>query len=440
MGSAKLIGENENVIRIMSIHKSKGLEFPIVFLCGTGKKFNLQDLNRTILLHQDMGFGPKLIDVDKKIQYNTLAKEAIHIKSKKETISEEMRVLYVALTRAKEKLMITGITKDLQKSLQEKEQMLAMYKNAEGKINPLLVEKYISYLDWLELVYLYNKDKIENIVSLKEYKKNDIICHKSKEEKTEKTIQEWIEEYEETEETKQLRQQIKAVLEWQYPYEGSAKIPTKTSVTKLKQLEEQEMILDIEDLMAEKEEKVETQKTKSLMQMPKFMEKEQKLTPTQKGTLMHLCVQKLDETKEYSRDEIKQFVQDLYEKEIITQIEKQSVDIQALYDYTKSWLWQDLKQAKEIHKEQPFYIHIPAKDIYENAEETEKILVQGIIDLYYIDKDDQLILIDFKTDHIKKGEEKQLEEKYKKQLDLYKQALEGSLGKHVNKATIYSLA
>ena len=101
MGSAKLIGESENVIRIMSIHKSKGLEFPVVFLCGTGKKFNLQDLNNSILLHQDIGIGPKYIDKDRKIEYNTIAQEAIKIQSKKETISEEMRVLYVALTRAK---------------------------------------------------------------------------------------------------------------------------------------------------------------------------------------------------------------------------------------------------------------------------------------------------------------------------------------------------
>ena len=111
-GSAKLIGENEDVIRIMSIHKSKGLEFPVVFLCGTGKQFNMQDLNQNILLHQDIGLGPKLIDYERKIEYNTLAKEAIRIKLLNETLSEEMRLLYVALTRAKEKLIITGYDKN----------------------------------------------------------------------------------------------------------------------------------------------------------------------------------------------------------------------------------------------------------------------------------------------------------------------------------------
>lgn len=119
LSSAKLIGENENVIRIMSIHKSKGLEFPVVFLCGTGKQFNMQDLNKNILLHQDIGIGPKYINTERSIEYNTLAKEAIKIQSKVEALSEEMRVLYVALTRAKEKLIITGISKDVEKSFKK---------------------------------------------------------------------------------------------------------------------------------------------------------------------------------------------------------------------------------------------------------------------------------------------------------------------------------
>ena len=129
LSSAKLIGENEDVIRIMSIHKSKGLEFPIVFLCNTGKKFNMKDLNENIILHQELGIGPKFIDTEKRIEYNTLAKEALKIKAQKEIISEEERVLYVGLTRAKEKLIITGISKDLKKDLEKKKELLSTYGN-----------------------------------------------------------------------------------------------------------------------------------------------------------------------------------------------------------------------------------------------------------------------------------------------------------------------
>ena len=122
--SAKIIGENEDVIRIMSIHKSKGLEFPVVILAGTGKQFNMQDLNGEILLDQDLGIGPQYIDYKRHIKFKTLPKRAIYIKSKKEAISEEMRVLYVALTRAKEKLIIVGRQKNVNKKMQEKQTTL----------------------------------------------------------------------------------------------------------------------------------------------------------------------------------------------------------------------------------------------------------------------------------------------------------------------------
>ena len=429
MGSAKLIGENDNVIRIMSIHKSKGLEFPVVFLCGTGKQFNLQDLNKPILLHQDIGFGPKFIDSEKRIEYNTLAGEAIRIQTKRETISEEMRVLYVALTRAKERLIITGLSKDLHKSIQEKEELLNTYESSKGKINSKLVEKYVSYLDWLELVYLHHKEKMSNIMELKEYKKSDILKEIQKQEKMEVNIEDLL-KYEETEGQKKQKELIEEKLKWSYTYIKSSEIPTKTSVTKLKQMQDSK----------DEQTKTENQKQIKLTAIPKFMEKKQELTAMQKGTLMHLCIQKLDENKEYSKEGIEQFIQDLYENGIISEVEKNAANRQVLYEYTKSALWKELKESKEIHKEQPFYINLPAKTIYKEAEEKENILVQGIIDLYYIDKDDKLILVDFKTDHIQKGEEYKLEEKYKVQLDLYKQALEEALHKKVDKAIIYALS
>ena len=424
VGAAKLIGENDNVIRIMSIHKSKGLEFPVVFLCGTGRKINMQDLNKPILLHQDIGLGPKLINSEKRVEYNTLAKEAIKVRSRKETISEEMRILYVALTRAKEKLIITGLSKDLQKDFKEKEQLLSMYSKDKNsfdqvkKIDYKLLEKYISYLDWLELVYLYNKDKIDDIVELKEYKKDDVL--KMKKDKIEtKDIEELLFECNPKEEKDRLKEKIVNKLNWKYDYIESSKIPTKTSVTKLKQSEEQNTI--------------------SLTYNPKFLEKTQRLTSAQKGTVMHLCVQKLDESKDYTKVEIEEFVQNLYKESIINELELKSINVQVLYEYTQSELWKDLKNAKRIYKEQPFYINVSAKEIYEEADQ-EKILVQGIIDLYYINKDDKLILVDYKTDYIKSGDEKKLELKYKVQLELYKKALEETLGRKVDKAIIYALS
>ena len=413
LSSAKLIGENENVIRIMSIHKSKGLEFPVVFLCGTGKSFNMRDLNEDILLHQDMGIGPKLIDFERRIEYDTLAKEAIKLKIKLETLSEEQRILYVALTRAKEKLIITGISKDLEKDFKQKRELLQIYNENMNIIDYKLVKKYKTYLDWLELVYLKNENKITDIATLYTYTKTDLEKElNNKEQEKLNNIKEKI--FENTKDLKDT-ENIKEILNWKYRYKKSSEIPTKTAVTRLQ---------------AEEDKKIE------LTEIPKFMGKEKKITPAEKGTLMHLCMQRLNEKQTYTKETIKQMIQSLVLKEIITTTEADAINIDTLYKYTKSALWNDLSKAKEIHKEQPFYINIPAKEIYENIETDENILVQGIIDLYYISEDNKLILIDYKTDYVKKPEE--LINKYKTQLSIYKKALENSLNRRVDETYIFS--
>lgn len=154
MDSAKIIGENEDVVRIMSIHKSKGLEFPVVILASTAKKFNLQDLNEQIIIHQDLGIGVKYIDEKRKIEYPTLAKQAISLSVTKETLSEEMRILYVALTRAKEKLIITGISKDLEKDKAKKKELLGVRKCGENKLK---YYKTIQILFRLVIISLFKK-------------------------------------------------------------------------------------------------------------------------------------------------------------------------------------------------------------------------------------------------------------------------------------------
>ena len=476
--SAKIIGENDNVVRIMSIHKSKGLEFPVVILASTGKKFNMQDLNTPILLHQEIGFGMQYIDSEKRIEYSTLSKEAIRIKSKVETISEEMRVLYVALTRAKEKLIITGMSRDLEKTLNDKGKVLETYKKnnefqlslnnldnvekPEFKINKNVVQKYTSYLDWLELVYEFSKENgIKNVIDLHTYNKADLINQIQKEQNTtidiSKVINEKAKEVKEKNSSSGEKtaytnlsensvknsyieeNQIIKLLEWKYKYMSSSKIPTKTSVTKLKEMEQESNIVDFVEMARNRNGSKSEENYNRLSAKPKFMEKIQKLTAAQKGTLIHLCVQKLNEDKDYTKEDLHEFVLELKNKNIISEKEAESINIELLYKYTKSELWQELKQAKEIHKEEPFYINVPAKEIFEEAAEDEMILVQGIIDLYYINKEGKLILVDYKTDYLPDGDVSKLEEKYKVQLDLYKKALEGALGRKVDKVMICGL-
>ena len=446
LSSAKLIGENENVIRIMSIHKSKGLEFPIVFLSCMGKQFNMQDLNENIILHQDLGFGPKYINYEKKIEYTTLAKEAIRLKSKVETLSEEMRVLYVALTRAKEKLIITGISKDVEKSFAEKETLIQMYKleendcinevseNAINKntINPVLLKKYKSYLDWIELVYFNNKEKIADFMDVNIIKKDEFlksIDNSEDVEEKENIVQKLNDRARKIE--KQKITDLSKTLKWKYLYMDSSIIPTKTSVTKLK--ESDETIVSIEELQEQK-----VEESSFAVARPQFLNEDVQITGAQKGTLMHMCFQKLDEHKNYTKEMLQQMIDEFVQKKMITPLEGKSINMYKLYSYTKSELFRQLSNAREIYKEQPFYINLTSDEIYGNGGD-DNILVQGIIDLYYVDENGNVVLVDYKTDYVENGKESELVDKYRRQLEIYKRALEETLGKKVDNCFIYSV-
>ena len=445
LASAKLIGENEDVIRIMSIHKSKGLEFPVVFLCNSHKKFNMQDLNDNILLHQDIGFGPTIMDTTRKIKYSSIAKDAIKLKMKQETLSEEQRILYVALTRAKEKLYITGRSKDFTKYVQDKNKVLEMYESENIKLDAKLMKKANSYLDWLMYVYLFNQGrtitlkgesyKLSDIITLNVSNKKDLLKALAKEEVVEQIdLKEKIEQIlknKSDEENKKSEQALKELLEWKYDYIVDTTLPTKSSVTKIKQ----EKIKLEEILKGIESEEVEYKKSYT----PKFMQEDKKISNAEKGTLVHLCIQRLDERKDYELKDIQNMILNLVEKEIITKNEADAIDVNLIYQYTKSQLFEELRQAKEVHKEQPFYINIPAKDVVSEAENSKKnILVQGIIDLYYIDKNDNLVLIDFKTDYISNepNAKEKILDKYKVQLEIYKTALEQALNRKTSKTAL----
>ncbi len=474
LGSAKLIGENDDVIRIMSIHKSKGLEFPVVFLSATGKQFNLMDLNQSILLHQELGIGVKYIDYERQVQYDTLTKEAIRNKIFTETLSEEMRILYVALTRAKEKLYITGLKKDYNKEIEKMQNQVNRYNKTNDKINYILVKKYKKYLDWILLVYLYEKDNVENLLKLNVFSKQDLLKTFAKPKEEEIDVEEILNNVKI--EKKEI-DKINKLLEYEYKYKIATTIPTMTSVTKIKQMKEEqennketdnnktiktkinqettEYTNNMEKVyqsITENEVKDNVEKsninenieeiseTTTIFNKPKFLRKDEKekLTGAQKGTLVHLCMQRLNEQIEYDLGKIKELISDLVTREIITEIEAQNINPYKILEFTKSNIWKELKKAKKVYRERPFFINIPAKEIY-NQDLEEEILVQGIIDLYYEDENGDIVLVDYKTDYVENGKENDLVEKYDLQLELYKKALEESLNKKVKKTYIYSV-
>ena len=433
--SARIIGENDDVVRIMSIHKSKGLEFPIVFLCNANKKFNLKDMNEKIVLDNNLGIGANYI-VD-GIEFPTIAKDAIKIKANKEAISEEMRVLYVALTRAKEKLIIVGTSDNVEKKLQEKvDEINKYYKFTKPeKLNPKLVEKYKTYLDWIELVYKYNDNPF---MKLSIINKSELMTEtQSKEqEETRKHKAEIIKEINEHRINKEEYEKINQMLNYTYKYENDVELPTKTSVTALKTLisnknaKIQELDIDpISEKYAHEEYDLSKRK------VPTFAQ-DKKLSGARRGTIVHLILSKI--TNEKSLEEVNNLIEKLVAKNAITEEEKSLIDMNIIKNYLNSELYNEILQAKEIHREIPFYLNINSGEIYEKT--NEPILVQGVIDIYYISKNDELVLVDYKTDYIKEKEtgKEELTQKYKSQLDLYKRALEKALKRKVDKAFIYS--
>ena len=418
MSSAKVIGENENVVRIMSIHKSKGLEFPIVFLCSTSKQINMQDLNSNLLLHQKLGIGPEYINYEKMIEYSTSAKDAIKIITKEESISEEMRILYVALTRAKEKLIITGTSKDHFKELEKKKEILNVYNSKGGKLNPIVLKKYISYLDWIELVYL-SSEEMKKLITVNEFSKRDIV---SKEEEKEIQIREF--DFEKEIEFEKYEKDFS----WNYENSVATKLPIKSTVSKIKEMQNE--VIDFFEL---------SNKEIGIADIvPSFMEGEEKISASQKGTLMHLFMQKLDLKKQYSKDELENLKQELIAKKIISLEEASYINLFKIQTFLNSKLGEVLRKANIIEKEKAFCLKMNAKEVFEDAKE-ETILVQGIIDLYAVFDDGKIILIDYKTDFVENGNEQVLVEKYKKQLSIYKRALEDALDKKVEEVYIYSL-
>ena len=439
MSSAKIIGENDDVIRIMSIHKSKGLEFPVVILANSNKQFNEQDIRKNpVLLHQDLGIGAKYIDYNAQVQYDTLSREAVKSVIRNENISEEMRILYVALTRAKEKLIITGTSKDLDDAIEKIQKQKQIYAKKNGKINPILVKKYRTYLDWILLVYEYEKGNTDNLIEFNQILQKDIVETKTEEtqEITAKSILENLNSYEVR---KEQLEEIKKKIEYKYENELATTIPTKSSVTKIKQIKQRKVGIDLEDMKDETEE-INKNDNKITFETPKFLKEgeEEVITAAQKGTLVHLCMQKLNPREDYDIAKLKHMIEELAFKKIITEKERESINPYKVLAFTKSNIWQDLKNSKEYYQEKPFYINVPASDIYDE-DVSENILVQGIIDLYFIDKNDKLVLLDYKTDFVENGREQELVNKYKEQLNLYKQALEEALHRKVDKVYIYSV-
>jgi ATP-dependent helicase/nuclease subunit A len=444
MGSAKILGENEDVVRIMSIHKSKGLEFPVVFTCGFGKQFNLMDLNKSILYHDDLGFGPDYVDLERRNSYSTLAKEAIKKKILLETLSEEMRILYVAFTRAKEKLIITGATKNLEKSISRWVSSAALDENIVPASEVL---KGKSYLDWVGMAICKHRDGEElrkyigaNSCSII----NDFSTWKTKMwtknllsvEKNEVAV----DENEEIDlfinsDVDYIDKEIERRLNYKYKYELSGKLPSNVSVSDLKRSlynNEDDDIITV-NIFSDKE-----------FLKPKFLQEKRGLSASERGTIAHFIMQKLDLNKVNTKEEIDTQIYSMKDKNLLTEEEIKAIQRISFISFFKSNLGKRMlkvfNEGKLVKRELPFYTEISSlnidntlsKDVYGN----EKVRLQGIIDCIF-EEDDKIVLLDYKTDYVEYGKESEILDKYRIQIKYYKDAVEKITGKEVKESYLY---
>ena len=459
MGSAKILGENENVVRIMSIHKSKGLEFPVVILGGTGKQFNKMDLREDILLHETLGIGTNCIDVKKRIKYDTLQKHAIKKKCELEVLSEEMRILYVAFTRAKEKLIITGAVSDLEKSCEN--WCKASASSGDNRINPGNVLKGKSYLDWICMALTKHKDgdAIRNIGngditlnlddksnwSFKSWDRSELLeTNNNKKEKNNIDIFEsnnWIESKKDIKEVIEIRDR----LGFKYKYIESCNTPSNISVTELKRAHQEEEFMQESYNIIDNESNEENKKEK-IKRKPRFMEERQEeFSAAKKGTITHFVMQHIDLDKVTYIDEIREEVLKMVKKELLTEEEGKVVNVFKIQKFFKSDLGQRMlnsyKSGKKVYRELPFITEIPSSIIEKNLDPKiygeEKVRLQGIIDAFF-EEEDGYVLLDYKTDYVKEGEEEDFINKYKIQINLYKDTLNKILGEEVKEAYLYS--
>ena len=455
VSEAKLISEDANVVRIMSIHKSKGLEFPIVFLANTNKKFNFRADDSNLVLHQKLGFGAVVYDMDKKTSFNSIMKKKIEKFKKNEQIAEEMRLLYVAMTRAKEKLIITGRVKDYENLKEE----ISSGIDERGNISNYKILKINNYLDWIlssiDNLSVYGKSlnclgREENFLGNEDLK-FQLNVNTKKEEfieyqriKEEVKTNEIISDNDSLEIKKEMRT-VKEFLEdrfnKEYVYKNVLNKPSSITVSEIKKM--------IQEEDEEKHQKY--YKENFALKTPSFIhqgEEKVRFNSAEKGTIFHLAMQLIDfskfDTEDISkiREEVKLQINSFVEKNIMSLDEIETININWIVKFIKSDIFKEIyiaNKSEKLFKEKAIDYNIKLKNLFkdENIEEDEKIMVVGIIDLFFENENGEIILLDYKTDYVTKENIEEVKARYKVQLDLYKSAIEDISGKKVTKKGLY---
>ncbi|MBE6015265.1 MAG: helicase-exonuclease AddAB subunit AddA [Lachnospiraceae bacterium] len=414
----------EDKVRIMTIHKSKGLEFPVVFLCGMSKQFNKNDTKGAIVLHSELGAGIGYIDPVRRIKSPSIVKNLLGAQIDVDNLGEELRVLYVALTRAKEKLIMTAYLDDVEAKINK-------YRYYEGIKNEAFAFSDIlsagSYTDWIfmglargcDCVKTYTKTLAEVVTEVNEYKvlkgiaeRSDIVVDPEPEEHMEA---------------------IREAFAYTYPYITEVDMKTKISVSELKKRafteldeEEAESLLAVEDT--------------AIPYVPDFIEKREEHGGIRKGNVYHKIMECYDFTAE---DLWKSFGGQLDSIQAAGHLDEEDISVvyhKSFQDFFATNMARRMQQAAKagkLFREKPFVMSVPANSLGEDYSGDEPVIIQGIIDAYF-EEDGEIVLIDYKTDRVDSPND--LVARYRVQLDLYEEAIRGFTGLPVKEKLIYSFS
>lgn len=449
------LGGGESSVQMMTIHKSKGLEFPIVFVSGLGKQFNQTDSRDSLLMDAELGIGIDWVDFQNRVKETMLPKKMLQEKIKRDNYAEELRVLYVALTRAKEKLILTGKYKKIQplalklKDLEEQTEELLPYSvlmSANGFwewILPALCRHrsmntlydYAGLSPVLENAYYGQPDEFDIRIVTPAMLVQEQITDQITAEMRRRMLKELVAQ----EGNPEIQQELQERFEYQYPYREGKDIPAKVSVSELKKKswEDESAVV-----LAEPEELIPV--------IPNFIKLDEEVEHVEipvmsgaaRGTAYHKILECLDYESCETTEQIQEQIQKLLEKNLLTREEAAVIRTGQIIQFAKSPIGKRMRHAFEkgcLKREQPFVMKVSAREVNKDWPEEQEILVQGIIDAWFLEED-EMVLVDYKTDSVRPGEEEILVKRYQTQLEYYAGALEKITGKHVKEKVIYSVS
>jgi ATP-dependent helicase/nuclease subunit A len=452
LGAARALGEQEDVVRVMTIHSSKGLEFPFVFMAGLSRQFNTMDLKKSFMLDKDFGFAFKYVNPEKRISYPSLPQLAFKRKKKLEMLAEEMRVLYVGLTRAKEQLFLIATIKDFDK---KRDKWLNTISHTDWLIKEYDRISAGSYLDWLGPALIRHRDcanlleegqLINPLITegindhpscwkINLMKAEELRNDEETEEESQENYMDLVEKSERVPIQSDWAGLIHEQLNWSYPYLNASKYRSKQSVSEMKRQRE----TGNEDSGNELLKKFQ----KPILKRPRFLQAKS-FSPAEKGTILHLVMQHIDLNKPITPESVSSYLAELVNRELLTVEQIEVVDIQQIISFFEAGIGRRLLQAEKVQREIPFSFTLPSTEVYRDWEgQSEPIFIQGVIDCIFEDTEGT-VLLDYKTDAITerfKGgfteAEPILKGRYELQIDLYSRALEQILKKPITERYLY---